>query len=91
MTTNLNTAVFQASEPVMRTLSEAELNKVSGGIWDNPYQDATNQRRAAANGADGTLGGSLLDAYVEYPRPSDPNYVPGLPAPMLGAKGTTIF
>src|SRR5262245_49293450 len=78
-----NTAMFHATEPAMRTLTEAELNIVSGGIWDNPYQDAANQRRAQENGKDGTFGGSLLDTYIDYNG--------GLPAPMLGAKGTPIF
>ena len=44
-----------------RTLDEAELDLVSGGVRDNPWSDATNARIAAENGADGTLGGSLGD------------------------------
>ena len=44
-----------------RTLDEAELDLVSGGVMDNPWSDATNARIAAENGAGGTLGGSLGD------------------------------
>jgi hypothetical protein len=67
----------------IESVNEAALDLVVGGIWDNPDQDAGNQRRAAANGKNGTVGGSLTDTYT------DPNG--GLPAPMLGAKGTPIF
>lgn len=63
-------------------VNEAVLDLVVGGIWDNPASDITNQHRAAANGRDGTFGGSLMDTYI------DPV---GLAPPMLGAKGTPIF
>jgi hypothetical protein len=43
----------------VRTLSEAELDIVVGGVRDNPDQDAQNQRVANANRGDGTLGGTL--------------------------------
>jgi hypothetical protein len=43
----------------IEALSEAELDLVAGGIWDRPETDKANQNRAAQNGADGTLGGSL--------------------------------
>jgi hypothetical protein len=43
----------------IETLNEAALDLVVGGIWDNPDQDAANQRRAAQNGKDGTFGGSI--------------------------------
>jgi hypothetical protein len=36
-----------------------ELDNVAGGMPDNPYEDAANQRNAAHNGADGTFGGSI--------------------------------
>jgi len=44
-----------------RTLIETELDDVCGGMKDIPEQDATNKRRADANGAGGTFGGSLGD------------------------------
>jgi hypothetical protein len=44
-----------------RSLSETELDIVCGGMKDIPEQDAANKRRADANGADGTFGGSLGD------------------------------
>jgi hypothetical protein len=43
----------------IESVNEAALDLVVGGIWDNPASDATNQRRAAANSADGTFGGSI--------------------------------
>jgi|HubBroStandDraft_6_1064221.scaffolds.fasta_scaffold1333351_1 hypothetical protein len=43
------------------TLSEADLDLVSGGVRDNPWSDANNARIAAQNGAAGTFGGSLGD------------------------------
>jgi hypothetical protein len=43
----------------IETVSEAALDLVVGGLRDNPEEDKSNQRRAALNGADGTLGGSL--------------------------------
>jgi hypothetical protein len=46
------------------TLTDAELDLVSGGVRDNPDMDATNQRTAAANGAEGTYGGSLDNILV---------------------------
>jgi hypothetical protein len=45
----------------IHTLSDAELDLVSGGVRDNPWSDAQNARIAAENGAEGTLGGSLQD------------------------------
>ena len=42
-----------------RTLSEAELDLISGGMRDNPFADAQNQRNAKENGAEGTFGGNL--------------------------------
>jgi hypothetical protein len=45
----------------VRTLSEAELDLVAGGVRDNPWSDAQNARIAAENGAAGTFGGSLGD------------------------------
>ncbi len=42
-----------------RTLNDAELDFVSGGVKDNPWSDYWNQQLAAQNGAQGTLGGSL--------------------------------
>ena len=48
----------------IETLSEAALDLVVGGIWDNPWSDQTNQRRAAQNSADGTFGGSLNGVLV---------------------------
>jgi hypothetical protein len=45
----------------VRTLSDAELDLVAGGVRDNPWSDAQNARIAAENGAAGTFGGSLGD------------------------------
>ena len=45
----------------IRTLSDAELDLVAGGVRDNPWSDAQNARIAAENGAAGTLGASLQD------------------------------
>jgi hypothetical protein len=45
-------------------LSEAELDLVSGGVRDNPWSDANNQRIAQENGAEGTFGGSLSHQLV---------------------------
>jgi len=42
-----------------RTLSEMELDLVSGGVRDNPWSDYQNQQIAKQNGAEGTFGGSL--------------------------------
>ena len=42
-------------------LRDAELDLVSGGMKDNPFQDAANRQRAAQNSADGTYGGSIID------------------------------
>ncbi len=66
----------------IESVNDAALDLVVGGIWDNPQQDKMNQNRAAANSGDGTVGGSLTGAYY------DPGS--GLPAPMLGAKGTPV-
>jgi hypothetical protein len=44
-----------------RTLSDAELDLVSGGVRDNPDSDARCRQIAAQNGAEGTFGGSLND------------------------------
>jgi hypothetical protein len=43
----------------VRTLSEAELDIVVGGVRDDPDRDAQNLRTATANRGDGTLGGTL--------------------------------
>jgi hypothetical protein len=45
-------------------LSDDELDVVAGGVRDNPFQDAANQRQANFNKAEGTLGGSIGDPYV---------------------------
>jgi hypothetical protein len=45
-------------------LSDSELDDVAGGVRDNPFQDAANQRTANFNKAQGTLGGSIGDPYV---------------------------
>jgi hypothetical protein len=60
----------------IRELSDVSLELASGGVRDNPYSDANNQRIAAANGANGTLGGSLSDVIgglVPAPNPQNPN------------------
>ena len=44
----------------MTNLSDVELDPVSGGVMDNPWSDATNQRIAAENNGTG-FGGSLGD------------------------------
>ncbi len=66
-----------------KTLNEAELDLVSGGVRDDPWQDAANQRQAAANGANGTFGGSLgnvIPGLVPIPNPTNPDpYSPGHP------------
>ena len=62
----------------IETVSEAALDLVVGGIWDNPYQDAANQRRAAANSADGTFGGSIGNVLEGLVTSHDPN-TPGHP------------
>jgi hypothetical protein len=36
-----------------------ELDTVCGGLQDNPFKDAENQRAAASTGATGTVGGSI--------------------------------
>ena len=38
------------------TLSDAELDLVSGGVRDNPWSDAANQQAAQQNGAGEALG-----------------------------------
>jgi hypothetical protein len=47
-----------------RTLSETELDLVSGGLRDNPWSDYQNQQIAKQNGAEGTFGGSLNNILV---------------------------
>jgi hypothetical protein len=47
-----------------RTLDKVELDLVSGGVRDNPWSDANNQRIAALNGAEGTFGGSISHQLV---------------------------
>jgi hypothetical protein len=63
------------------TLTEVELDLVSGGVRDNPWSDATNQQIAAQNGAEGTLGGSLNNVIVGLvpPMGSGDPYSPGHP------------
>jgi hypothetical protein len=46
----------------IESVNEAALDLVVGGLRDNPDQDAANQRRAAQNSKDGTLGGSIGNA-----------------------------
>jgi hypothetical protein len=62
-----------------RTLSDAELDLIAGGVRDNPWQDATNRQIAAQNSADGTLGGSLNNVIVGLvpPMGSGNPYSPG--------------
>ena len=43
----------------IESVDEAALDLVVGGVWDNPAADASNQRRAAQNSGDGTVGGSI--------------------------------
>ena len=43
----------------VENLSEAELNLIAGGVRDNPWSDYMNQQTAAANKAEGTVGGSI--------------------------------
>jgi hypothetical protein len=43
----------------VQVLSAVDLDLVSGGVRDNPWSDANNQRIAAQNGAEGTFGGSI--------------------------------
>ena len=45
-------------------LSDADLDLVVGGIRDNPWSDAANQRAAASVGADtfgSSIGGNLMN------------------------------
>jgi hypothetical protein len=42
-----------------RTLNDAELDSVSGGVRDNPWSDYQNQQLAAQNQAAGTFGGDI--------------------------------
>jgi hypothetical protein len=59
-----NAHAFHAVELGMRTLSKAEFEVVAGGVRDNPYLDHLNQVAAKQNEAQGTLGGSIGDPYV---------------------------
>jgi len=47
-----------------RLLSDEALEAVAGGVRDNPFQDAANQRQANFNKAQDTIGGSIGDPYV---------------------------
>jgi hypothetical protein len=48
----------------VQVLNEADLDLVSGGVRDNPWSDANNQRIAQENGAEGTFGGSISHQLV---------------------------
>jgi hypothetical protein len=61
------------------TLSFAELDLVSGGVRDNPDSDATNRRAAAANGAEGTYGGSLGSVFPGLVGSGSGSNTPGHP------------
>ena len=45
-------------------LNVNDLDTVSGGLQDNPFKDAENQRAAASTQGQGTVGGSIGDCYV---------------------------
>lgn len=47
------------SKSTIDALGEAELNLVAGGVRDNPWSDYMNQQAAAANKAEGTVGGAI--------------------------------
>jgi hypothetical protein len=47
----------------MRTLGEAALDLVVGGLRDKPAKDYYNKLAADANGKDGTVGGSINSNY----------------------------
>jgi hypothetical protein len=42
-----------------RTLSEAELDLVSGGLWDQPWQDHLNKISSDDNSKSTTFGGAI--------------------------------
>jgi hypothetical protein len=48
-------------------LNISELDAVSGGLQRNPAKDAENQRSADQSKADGTFGGSTLNAQLSGP------------------------
>jgi hypothetical protein len=52
---------------VLEVTSEAALDLVVGGIWDNPLQDKMNQNRAAANSGEHTFGGSIGGQTIASP------------------------
>jgi hypothetical protein len=54
----------QSAEAAPRKLTDTELEIISGGVRDNPYADALNQLAANRNKAQGTVGGSIGDPYV---------------------------
>jgi hypothetical protein len=48
----------------VQVLNEADLDLVSGGVRDNPWSDANNQRIAQENGAEGTFAAASATSWL---------------------------